>query len=231
MNNDQDRHAKDESVSAIYREHSNESVPESLNRKILDRANREVSRGNDSETVFGSWTKPLALAATVALSLAIVLEVTKLPDDVAVPGASRPPAAPAADSIREDFTPKDNSAMEAARNQARLRDGSNRNDSLIAEPQAAVESKLRHEAEDAPAEVAEAENISSVTPERSTGLASSSLSIVQEKRESDTEAGCTAAERESAEDWLACIETLRRSGATVEADSEYEEFILQFPAE
>ena len=231
MNNEQDKHSTDEQVSATYRELGDERVPERLNRKILDQANREIGRGNSIVPLFGSWTRPLALVATVVLSLAIVLEVTKLPDDVAAPAAPRLPAAPATDSLREDFTPRDNSVVEAAQNQARLRDGSNRNDSLIAEPQAVVESELRRQAKDSPAEIAEPESADVAKAERSSGLARSSFASAVEKTESDSGVGCTADERESADSWLACIEALRRSGAIVEADSEYEEFILQFPAE
>jgi hypothetical protein len=231
MNNEQDTHSTDEQVSSTYRELDNERVPEHLNRKILDQANRAVGRGNSIVPPIGSWTRPLALVATVVLSLAIVLEVTEVQENVSAPAASRLPAAPATDSLREDFTPKGNSVVEEAQNQARLRDGSNRNDSLIAEPQAVVESELRQQAKDLPTEVAETESADVAAPGRSTAMPSSSFSLADKKVESDSGVRCTADERETVEGWLACIEALRRSGAIAEADSEHKEFIQQFPAE
>ena len=166
MNDERGKQSMDELVSATYRDHSTERAPEDLNRRILKLAAEETSRSRNVNALFGSWTKPLALAATVALSFAIVLEVTKLPQDVATAPTATLPAVPASDSLREDFTPRDNSAVTGAREQARLRDGSNRDESLIAQPQAVIDHDARQStaAAGAPAETLEEEVVHEPAP-------------------------------------------------------------------
>jgi len=66
----------DETVSRAYREVANESAPEHLNQAILAQA-RKAARPRYAR--LRAWTRPLAWAATVALSVAVVLEVTQLP--------------------------------------------------------------------------------------------------------------------------------------------------------
>lgn len=262
MNNERDKQASDDLVSATYREHSSERAPERLNQKILAMAADGSKKTKTITPLFGTRTRPLALAATIALSFAIVLEVTEVPQDVLGPVV---PVAPSSDSVREEFTPKDNSSVEEARNQARLREGFNQEDSLVAEPQASSKLDTRQNtfATDAPAETPEAEIIPQVAAEPDTaGLsdadrperakrslssdfdradeavaegvarpAAATFSMSAEKKESDANGRCSTVERASAKDWLACIEELRRSGATREAEREYEEYILTFPDE
>jgi hypothetical protein len=42
---------------------------------------------------------------------------------------------------------------------------------------------------------------------------------------------CDETVRETAEDWLACIDNLRKSGDVDAANQEYEAFVLEFAAE
>jgi len=75
----------DETVSATYRELSREGAPNHLNDKVLQQAAKHALRPRYSRSIV--WTRPLAWAATVALCLAIVLEVTRVPapEEVQVP--------------------------------------------------------------------------------------------------------------------------------------------------
>jgi len=71
----------DKRVSDSYRELANERAPDHLNRAILRRAGA-AARPKFSLT--RAWTRPLAWAATIALSVALVLEVSKVPAPDAV---------------------------------------------------------------------------------------------------------------------------------------------------
>ena len=261
MNDERDIRAADELVSHTYREHSTERTPERLNRKILDLAADRSGRIEKLRGLFVSWTRPLALAATIVLSFAIVIEVTRLPEPVATPSV---PASSAAESLSEEFRQRDSAIVDRAQDQARLRDGSNRSDNLVAEPQSILklEKQQNQAVADAPAAapnaatIAEAESVPEnddasghLAPNRAERVRSSDLndadarkaaafgqtaahsSKAYEKKESAAPSGCDASERESAASWLACIEALKQSGAIVQAETEYAEYILKFPAE
>ncbi len=261
MNNERDKHSIDDLVSATYREHSTECAPEHLNQKILAMVADGSGKSKHSTPLFGTWTRPLALAATIVLSFAIVLEVTRVPQDVLTPFTT---VAPASNSVREEFTPKVSGTVEEARNQARLRDGFNKDDSLVADPQTALKLDTRQDTfvSDAPTETPEAEIIPEAAAPEAGGIsdadrpnrasrslssdfeqadeaaaenvakpAATAFSMSVEKKQSDATASCEAITRQTAEDWLTCIEELRRSGAVREAAREYGEYILKFPAE
>jgi len=63
-------------VTRTYRETADEQTPEHLNRAILKEAEKAA---RPRYRRFTSWTRPMAWAATVMLSVALVLEVTKTP--------------------------------------------------------------------------------------------------------------------------------------------------------
>ena len=67
---------RDAEVSARYRELAQERTPKHLDKAVLSAA-AEAARPRYSR--LRSWTRPLAWAATVVLSVALVLEVSKLP--------------------------------------------------------------------------------------------------------------------------------------------------------
>jgi len=67
----------DKVVSDTYRQLSGESAPDYLNERVLQQAASVAARPRYSRSIM--WTRPLAWAATIALSLAIVLEVTRVP--------------------------------------------------------------------------------------------------------------------------------------------------------
>ena len=67
----------DKVVSDTYRQLSEESAPDYLNERVLQQAASVAARPRYSRSIM--WTRPLAWAATIALCLAIVLEVTRVP--------------------------------------------------------------------------------------------------------------------------------------------------------
>ncbi|MGI9271145.1 MAG: hypothetical protein ACR2QT_05175 [Woeseiaceae bacterium] len=73
-----DERLNDEDVSARYREVANETTPTYLDDKIMRMAANKAEHPQYSRSV--SWTRPLAWAATIALCLAITLEVSRGPD-------------------------------------------------------------------------------------------------------------------------------------------------------
>ncbi len=74
--NTPDLEHNDDLVSTTYREVATESAPDELNRSVLQLAAAEArpraARGN-------SWMRPMAWAATIGLSLAIVLQLSEAP--------------------------------------------------------------------------------------------------------------------------------------------------------
>lgn len=85
----------DQTVSRAYREISDERAPEHLDRAILAKAAR-AARPRYARS--RAWTRPLAWAATIALSVAIVLELTQVP---APDDALFEPAMPAFDDTAD----------------------------------------------------------------------------------------------------------------------------------
>ena len=206
MTTERDKEAIDELVSQTYREHSVEQAPERLNQEILSMAADNASRGSRTNFLFAAWTKPLAWAATIGISLAVVLELSQ------VPGSSVDIAAPAAESIREEFAQQRTDVLDEARKQASQESGQNQNASL------ADEVTLQ----DADVAIIGKQNEFSklVRPVPAA-----------EKTPSDVERPCDAITRESAEDWLRCIEELREAGAVDAANREYEAYFLEYPVE
>lgn len=78
MTDERDKSAPvvDEAVSRTYREIADERTPERLDRAILAEAAR-AARPRYARS--RAWTRPLAWAATIVLSVAIVLELTQVP--------------------------------------------------------------------------------------------------------------------------------------------------------
>ncbi len=100
MTNDRDNMTADPSVSATYRQLADERTPAGLDEKVLQQA---AAAPRIPAGIGRAWMKPLAWAATIGLSLAIVLEMTQLPQapldiDVVAPPApadERPARVPA----------------------------------------------------------------------------------------------------------------------------------------
>ena len=76
MTNDRDKRTAEGLVSATYRELADERAPAGLDEKVLQRA-AALPRARSG--IGRAWMKPVAWAATIGLSLAIVLELTQIP--------------------------------------------------------------------------------------------------------------------------------------------------------
>jgi len=103
-----ERNDSDRLVSDVYHELADEKTPETLNREVLRRAAKE---GRTRYSIARAWMRPAAWAATIGLSLVVVLELANMPESEMSPlPQSVPPGAAAApedsdrrrDSIDED---------------------------------------------------------------------------------------------------------------------------------
>jgi len=81
----------DEAVTRAYRHMATERVPEHLDRVVLRLASSAARPGYARAR---TWARPLAWAATIALSVGIVLELTRVPEQLPVDGG-----APAAEDV------------------------------------------------------------------------------------------------------------------------------------
>ncbi|MEJ2297650.1 MAG: hypothetical protein P8X94_03925 [Woeseiaceae bacterium] len=92
-------HKDQERVSAAYRDLAKESTPPALDRRILDVASRE---GRSRYGIVRTWMRPVAWAATIGLSLAILLEITVFSDAPPSHEQQTAPGAPPAERARRD---------------------------------------------------------------------------------------------------------------------------------
>lgn len=204
--------ARKRPVFARYDEVDPSEPPPEVDRRVLARA-REAVAGEASPAPFPRmrWAVPFALAATLVLSFAIVL-------NIGVPDA-RPPApvaAPALEQKREAAQENAAAAYEPA--------------SLSGAP--AVASEERIDARKLKARVrAQAKAAPPASPEALVDRAAEAPAL----QSADAAAGPTPAAAEihtlmeSPEDWLARIEKLRAEGRQTEADAEWAAFRKAHP--
>ena len=191
MNIDRDTDQLDELVSETYRELNVVRTPEHLNQAVLRMASDRASPGGAYRRLIRAWMKPVALAATIALSLAMLLEFSELPSQ-----AVRPDATATDRLLHEESISRDRDRLQKAKNQAKLKSSSNQQSSRREAP--VIDSS---------------------------GFTSDGI------HDPATTTACSKVSRQSADDWLICIATLRESGAIEAADREYEAFILEYPVE
>ncbi len=103
MSNEQNGNGIDPLVSETYRELAEERTPEALNREVLRIAASEV---RTRYAIARAWTRPLAWAATIGLSLVLVLQLADAP---------QPPASSteSADAARADQAPVETRGISA----------------------------------------------------------------------------------------------------------------------
>ena len=225
MTNERENNSVDELVSRTYRELADERTPEHLNSHVL----RTAAKPDNSEAPKNSlqrlWTKPLAWAATIGLSLAIVLEITQIEEGLETYQAAPASIAPAmigpemiddekrAESVNDEFVPQDADIIQAAEDLASMRAGPN-----LQRPDVASDYRDNTRAFDLPASVPAAAS-TTLDPKMS----------VEEQEEADTIDACLPLSRKTADDWSKCIGELRESGKIEDADREYEAFVLEYP--
>jgi hypothetical protein len=247
MTSERDPFEGDELVTETYRELGVEKAPEHLNQSILRMASGGAKQGGARNLLFAAWMKPLAWAATIGLSLAIVLELTQLPT-----AAVRSDGVPAAESIREEAALQDADESDKARKATAPGAAALFTGPIVEEIRSTdtvtddvevfsreAKGKLDAVAAQSPSPVSAAEppaTLQTSARKRAADLPAdseptASVSVLAEQKESDIDESCDAAVRLSAEDWLECIDNLRQSGAEEAADLEYEAFVLEYPIE
>ena len=184
-------------VSATYREIATETAPAHLDRKVLEAA-RAASR-----TRYGrarAWMRPLAWAATIALSFAFALQLTWNDEMPVMEETSRPAdrtvPAPDPERSRSDVHELRETSGEAVMKAKEL----NR--------QAVSQAPARSVPETAPMTFSDR----AVTTADFDGLVT-----------------CDALARASAADWYECIEALREQGLVEAAEAELEALRTEFP--
>ena len=222
MTNERDKEGLDQLVSDTYRELSAEKAPEELNTAILRMAASESAAAVNKNPLFAVWMKPVAWAATVGLTLAIVIELTEIPN--AVDPQVSPPTL---DSAEEEsgLAPVeiDMSLQKAKRKDEASAPGAAR---LVSEKPRSPEPEMLEETvlqdQVRPRSEATANEISSFRSYERT---------IESKEVLEATGSCDTTARKTAESWLACIEELRNAGAAELAEREYLALKDKYPAE
>lgn len=219
MTTDQDN----QRVSDAYRELAHESTPAGLDKHILAMAAHET---RSRYGLARAWIRPLAWAATIALSLGIVLELTWLADapvnDVApAPAVSAEPARQDADVMKAK-TEEDHRRAIAERVEA---PAESMPASQVRQDQGPVgeAAEAGSLAEDeSPLHDAEQRVRLQVMPARLEAAASSAETT-------DQVHACDSEARASADAWYDCILALREQGLDDDAAAELIALLEAFP--
>ena len=232
MTNERDKEDMDTRVSETYRELSAPRVPDHLNQTILRMA--ASKRPGKSDFLFAAWVKPVTLAATIALSLAIVLELTEVPT-TAIRTEVIPAIEQQAESIAEDFAPQETDSLGRAESRSRAQFELNRmpvrEDETAAADERIVEELVLKDTDLAKSEVKGKTNSFAASPAAAALPAARKRAADMPDSNQPAATSCDEKARLSADTWLDCIDKLRESGLTQDADREYEAFILEYPAE
>ena len=226
-----DERPQDEIVSATYRELSGKRSPAHLDQKVLQMATSQAKHVGYARLI--NWTRPLAWAATIALCLAVTLELTRVPAPDEIVSLPQSPFVPEADLHDTDLPATARpearqSASSAASLAKKLEFAVEPADAVVYErPRAAL--MRSKQADDAAA------------PAATVGFASKETSALRPNEEkmrlrSDTNAGerassphCPDEVRADRESWLRCIEALEEVEDFEAADVERESLVAAFP--
>lgn len=118
MTTERDIEEMDKLVADTYRQLDEEQAPENLNQTILRMASDRRGMGGNANFPYAAWMKPVAWAAVMGVTLAIVLELNQLPT-TQVPLATPP----AAESVSDEFKPQDANMLDKAKGQALRQSG------------------------------------------------------------------------------------------------------------
>lgn len=256
MNHEPDKLTIDRQVSDTYRELANERVPEQLNDAVLRKAANEKAPWS---IIPGLWMKPIAWAATIGLSLAIVMELTQTPS--ISPDMNNNPPLVSADEAEMLAPAHLDAATESATDDRRER-AVQAGESAVVEPppasgQREPEQKRRdlkpavHRAAKPVTEKAAAQAMnlapgsaadaameegqattdvdSSASKHAGDTPAPSSLAVTAEELRMTASSLCPEAVRDSAEEWYRCIEEKRATSAAEAINDEIEALRRRFP--
>ena len=94
MTNDVDRNSEvDPELSAMYRSAADERAPAELNRRVLKEAVR-AAKSNNAGAWRAAWYRPVAFAATVGLTVALVFQLTDTDPSLPPTGHESPAGGP-----------------------------------------------------------------------------------------------------------------------------------------
>ena len=225
-------------VSSAYRESASERASDMLNHSVMQQAREQVRKGVFRPVV---WLRPMAWAATIGLSLAIVIELSTLPQ----PAFEIPPMeVPASGTqvLREIEAPR---RPEAGSEQPNLPEANSPADLEVkpfgprARKTITDEGRVRlqdagslHKAEVAiskaiavPKEIVVEEKLlmrDRLDVDSNDALAAQELSYMNLTP-------CAGDIRDLPESWLECIERLQNDGLVDQADSQREQLQQAFP--
>jgi len=231
-------------VSRTYRESASERVPDALDRAVLQQAKQNASKPYSRSIV---WLRPMAWAATIGLSLAIVIELANLPQ----PDPALTPQSRAAESPqRFEHEAPEPRARKSIDDQGRVNLLNATTLGKTEAPLSTPESTLEQVQESAP------------EPGRASGLASGAdmfrpqdarvLEVAEELARSPEDESkeldvgsaayfastataakvsmpCVAEIRETPETWLECIVKLEDAGHDELASEQREQLLEAFP--
>jgi hypothetical protein len=221
----------DELVSETYRAVADERAPEYLNKTILRDA-AKAARPRYLRSV--SWTRPLAWAATITLSVALVLEVSNLPapgpeafdgngNKLELQQSDRDAAAGAVDKARKPVLEElllDEDRFEARRSREATSDAVNVAESGIRDANMPGRSdgtaRLQDGEHKEQVPAASFAASAPVTAQKAMGLVSTAVT-------------CDETAKSSAETWQECILELESAGFANEADRQRKAFQEAFP--
>ena len=229
----------DPRVSETYRETATERAPEHLNKAVLQAA-AEAARPRYS--LLRSWTRPVAWAAVVMLSFAMVLELTQTPtisnEELRAPASvAEPSKEQRIDSLRSEYEALAESESDDLAKRERSESGFQQlraSDTDMLQRAEGI-ARMQQGPSDAPPPAA-AEPVAADAFTADADLAEEVVMPLPEKNAMrsaagfiDMEAGCEESARVEAESWLACIKALEESGLTQVAEAERQLLRAAFP--
>ncbi len=249
MSNETDR-----LVSDTYNELADEKTPEALNRDILRLAAKE---GRTRYSIARGWIRPVAWAATIGLSLVVVLELAILPGTDLAPSPSSVPvdASTESDAAERQADPlKEEIVLESEAAEARKDSFAKRSRPYSPEEQrtekVSIQGELPAASENARQRVSQApmlsmdaerapEPMSEVSADedvlqdlaqaRSAAPRVESFASGAASLSAEPDYLCPPEARLSAEKWLRCIEEIEAGSSPELVEREYEEFRKRYP--
>ena len=199
----------DRRVTDSYRDLASEQTPVDLDERILAMA---VAEARTRYGLTRGWIRPVAWAATIALSLAFILEISQLtdgPTPAELPAATPTPTP--AGSYLESAAQPDSAQSDATSGDSFAAEDMNRD----------------HEAEEPARMRADKARATKAIVDAPAAALHAARSL--EKTES-AQMYCDEAARRAADSWYECILRLREEGLMAEAASEIEALRDAFPA-
>ena len=194
-------------VSDAYRDIATRTTPANLDEKVLKLAAGAVP---SRYGLARAWVRPLAWAATSALSLAFVLEMSQIDDEI-----------PEQRAVIDERARSDGDLMKAKEEKDAQHGIAAKRAPVAAPVPATVDT-----ADDGPVEEIVVYEAEAEVEEIQATAARANVSYLAAP---DDEVFCDTAARAAVDDWYACIESLREEGLTDAADSELEALRESFP--